>query len=846
MGNAGTAGGRSAAMDKKGRVTMNRHRYLSGVAVAGLMAMAAPAFAQEAGTAGQGAQAEVQPGDIVVTARKRQESILKVPVIETVISQEQLQQQGVKSLSDVGSLAPGLLLGEAPLEIGTQVSIRGIGTTSLDPGIDQSVSLNLDGLQLSNGMAYSVGLFDMAQVEVLKGPQALFFGKNSPAGVISIRTADPGDKFEGIFRLGHEFQANEWRGEMILSGPVSDTLGVRLAALYGHSDGYFHNHAVPAPAFGAAPTVDPDFGASKTLYLRGTVVYKPTSDFTARLKLNYTRDNIHGGAPFQLASCPDGTVNYLGIPFFAPGEDCKGDRVLNVVNLDPAAFPGVLNNGEPFTNIRQKFGTLELNWDVAPHLSLTSVTGYYKLTTDALIGGTYNGQAAAFVAAQKQFSRREATEELRLNSDYAGPLNFTLGAFYQDGKIFNDIDLLTNQALGFGTPAVLLTGTQDVKIKSVSAFGQVRYKLWPQFEVALGARYTDERRNDHGFTSFTGFAGPYVAITPPKIASKRWSPELTLTYTPTDDLTIFGSLKQGYKSGSYNLIIPLAPGQDNSFGDERARGGEIGLKARMANRQIFLNTAFYYYNYAGLQVGVNEATAGTGIPLLRTVNAGAAKVYGVDFDVTYRPLSVPGLRLNAAVNWNHARFTSFRGAPCYGGQTIAEGCNLLPTPVSATDPFPAISFTDPNVFGGAPSRYTSQDLGGLPLPRAPDWQVNLGVNYDMELGNALKLTLGTNGQYTSRLLTNLGPRADFFQDKFIKLNANVALSGNDGLWEAALIAKNLTNQYTTANCTNLNYAGANLPGVVSGAPTKGPGGSDEVHCTFDRGREITLRLTLHI
>ncbi|WP_197063561.1 TonB-dependent receptor [Novosphingobium malaysiense] len=781
-----------------------------------------------------------------MTARKRQESILNVPVVETVISQDQIQQQGVTSLTDVSSLAPGLLLGEAPLEIGTQVSIRGIGTTSLDPGIDQSVSLNLDGLQLSNGMAYSVGLFDMAQIEVLKGPQALFFGKNSPAGVISIRTADPGDTREGIVRVSHDFEAGQWRGEMILSGPLSDTLGVRVAGSYSHSDGYFRNHAVPATQFGAAPDVSREFGGGETVYLRGTVLFKPTSDLTARLKMNYTRDDVDGGAPFQLASCPDGTVNYLGIPFFAPGEDCKGDRVLNVVNLDPVAFPGVMNGGRPFTNIRQKFGTLELDYNVAPQLALTSVTGYYKLRTAAMIGGTYNGQAAAFVAAQKSFTRREITQELRLNSDYAGPLNFTLGGFYQDGKMFNDIDLLTNQALGFGTAPVLLTGTQDVRIKSASGFGQLRYKPWSRLEIAVGARYTDERRNDHALTSFTGFAGPYVAIRPPNISSKRWSPELTLTYTATDDLTIFGSLKQGYKSGSYNLIIPLVPGQDNSFGDERVRGGEIGVKARLADRQVFVNSAFYYYNYSGLQVGVNEATEGTGIPLLRTVNAGTARIYGVDFDMTYQPLPVPGLKINAAINWNHARFTSFVGAPCYGGQTIAEGCNLLPAPVSTTDPFPAISFTDPNVFGGAPSRYTSQDLTGLPLTRAPDWQVNLGASYEMAVGNGTELKFGTNGQYTSRLLTDLGPRADFYQNEFIKLNANVALEGGDGLWEAALIANNITNQYTTANCTNLNYAGANLPGVVSGAPTQGPGGSDEVHCTFDRGREITLRLTLHI
>ena len=811
-----------------------KQHFILAAAIGGLIAPAA-AHCQDAGappTAAAGApptaDAPAQPtgssddGEIIVSARKRQESILRVPVVENVITQATLERQQVVSLTDIAALTPGIVLGQAPLEVGTQVSIRGIGTTSLDPGIDQSVSLNLDGLQLSQGMAYSVGLFDMAQVEVLKGPQALFFGKNSPAGVVSIRTVDPGDKLEVIGRVSHEFVADQWRNEAIVSGPVTDTLGVRLSGLYGHTDGYFRNHAVAATQYGALQPAK-DFGRANTIYLRGTVLWKPTSDLTARLKLNYTRDRDRDGAPFQLASCPDGTVSYLGTPFFAPGEDCRGDRIVNTVRLDPGAFPGVLNDGQPFTNTKQKFSTLELDYNVAPHLALTSVTGYYKLNTAALIGGTYNGQAASFVAAQKVFSRREVTQELRLNSDYAGPLNFTIGAFYENGRMKNDIDLLTNQALGFGTPAVLLTGTHDVRIESISGFGQLRYKLSPRFEIAGGVRYTDERRSDHAFTSFTGLAGPFVPVTPPRISSRNWSPELTLTWTPDDDLTVFGSLKQGYKSGSYNLIIPITPGQDNSFGDEKVQGGEIGLKTRLADRQIYLNAATYLYKYKGLQVGVNEATAGTGIPLLRTVNAGAAKVYGVDLDATYRPSAIQGLALNAAANWNHARFTSFRGAPCYGGQTISEGCNLLPTPIAATDPFPSISFSDPAVFNGAPSRYTSQDLKGLPLTRAPDWQVNLGGTYEMPVGRGMKLTFGANGQYTSKLLTNLGPREDFYQRAFAKLNANVALAGREDRWEVSLIANNLTDKYSTANCTKPQLRGREPAGGRVGRTDQGPG-----------------------
>ena len=148
-------------------------------------------------------------GEIIVTARKRQESILNVPVVETALPQATLQRFQTQDLKDIATLVPGLTLGDSILSIGTQISIRGVGTTTFNPGIDQSVSLNIDGLQLSQGLAYSSALFDMGQVEVLKGPQSLFYGKSSPGGVISIRTADPSDRFELIARAGYEFEAQE-------------------------------------------------------------------------------------------------------------------------------------------------------------------------------------------------------------------------------------------------------------------------------------------------------------------------------------------------------------------------------------------------------------------------------------------------------------------------------------------------------------------------------------------------------------------------------------------------------------------------------------------------------------
>ena len=318
-------------------------------------------------------------GDIIVTARKQNESILKVPVVLTALGVEQIERAQIKDLTDIGKKVTGLQFGVASVESGNLVSMRGYGTNALDPGVDASVSLNLDGLQITQGMAYSVGFFDMAQVEVLKGPQALFFGKASPAGVISVRTADPGDKTEVIARAGYDFVAQESRNELILSSPLGDTLGIRIAGLYDHFGGFFKNTATPNTPTGIAlggTALPSRFGETDSYMLRGTLVWKPSSDFSARLKVNLTRDNQLGSQAGQLIDCPEGPVSN----FFSLNEDCKADRNVNIVGLNPSAFPGMVpfRGGLPAVRTWQKFGTLELNYDLSPNLSLTSLTGYYR------------------------------------------------------------------------------------------------------------------------------------------------------------------------------------------------------------------------------------------------------------------------------------------------------------------------------------------------------------------------------------------------------------------------------------------------------------------------------------
>jgi len=764
--------------------------------------------------------ASVEGADIIVTARKRQESILKVPVVMSAVSDEKLDIVHASDLTDLPKLVPGLSIGGGILSVGAQVTIRGVGTSSNDPGIDQSVSLNVDGLSLGQGLAFTSGMFDLQQIEVLKGPQALFYGKSSPGGVISMRTADPTDRLEMMVRAGYEFEGREGRGELILSGPLSDTLKARFAGMYAAGDGYFRNNAIAVPGTGALTPLSRE-PRPRNYQMRGTLLWNPSDTFSARLKVNIVRDKSVNASAFQLRNCPEGTGAVTGTAFaFAAGDDCRLNRTLHTVYMDPAAFPGIPNNGVSFLENQQRYGTLELNYEMAEGLSLTSTSAYYSLRSRSLTNTAQTTGVGATLAIWNRYKRDEFTQELRLNSDFTGPLNFTLGAFYQKGDVYIRTTTGGNPTLGLAS--LSNDGHNELNIETVSLFGQARYKILPDLELSAGARWTDEKRTQDPLNLVNGIAPP---IRTDQIRARNVSPEVTINYTPTDDLTLFASFKQGYKSGSFSIATLPRAGIPNDFGDEKVQGGELGMKARLFDRSLVLNVAAYDYRYKGLQVGASQPSI-AGTPIITTINAGRARTYGIDVDAAYRPASVDGLGLNASVNWNHGRYTQLDNATCWTGQTIALGCDRNPNPTTGL--------------------FTAQDISGLPLIRAAKWQANFGFDYEFPIGLGLTAVVANNNQYSSRYLVILGknrPNNDNFMPGFVKTDLTFALRGPENRWEIAAIGKNITDKITAANCSASNFQGGLVYGQVTGAAAPGAAGFAESGCYTERGRSVWLRLT---
>lgn len=773
--------------------------------------------------------------EVVVTARKRAESIHNVPVVVTALGQEQLEKFAINDIYNLSNRTPGLKIGTGQGTFGAQVSMRGIGTSALSASIDQSVALNIDGLQLSQGLAFNAALFDVAQIEVLKGPQGLFFGKNSPGGVISVRTADPGTEAEVIVRAGHEFDAREKRGELVLSGPVGDTLGLRLATAFTDSKGYFTNTARPSALSGGVPGgLDPKyrtFPHDEELIVRGTALWEPSDALRARLKLTHIDFDRQGeGGHPQLVNCPNGLDSFLGIPI-AVGDDCRLDDRSSIADLDPAFFPGIPNGGVPYLRREQNFATLELDDQLGTDLTLTSVTGFYDVKGDLVINAATSGTVPT-IGLEGGMAREDFTQEVRLTSDYQGRFNFMAGAYYQKSEIEDYSILPVNHGfLEYGFPPRLIDSTHTIDVEAKSLFGQVMWHATPELEFALGARWTDEARRQKTFVNaeFTtdvmfipGVNAPaWVDLDVPRLSSSNLSPEITATWRPNDDITLFGALKKGFKSGSFNTLG--ATTSDQSYDDEEIMGGEVGIKTRLLDRRLTFNAAAYYYQYDDMQVGTLENT-GTAFRF-RTINAASSEIYGVELEADYLSLSIPGLSLRAALNYNHSRFDSFTDAPCYVGQTVELGCDRNPDPGTGL--------------------FTAQDLSGRPLLRAPDWTALAGFDYEYPLASGQVLVLGATAHYSSEYEAALAMVRSTRQDAYVKTSASIALRAANNAWELALIGNNLSDRVTSGNCTVANIAnGSIFGGTIDGGAESGPAGVGQSVCWSDRGREVHLQFTL--
>jgi len=780
------------------------------------------------------AAAQTAPEEIIVTARKRDETAIAVPVTLTVVSGSELDRRAFVKFDDLSKMVPQLQIGPAGTTLqGSQIGIRGISGADNNPFADQAVSFNIDGVQVSTANINRMANLDLGQIEVLKGPQALFFGKNSPGGVISIRSADPTSAFQAKVSAGYEFYAEEWRGEGFISGPITDTLGARLAFFADTMNGWFDQGSDNSSVYTA---VDKHTPKPKEFGIRGTLKWNPNDNFNARLKVSYNHldDNgVLGSA--QLINCPRGVPQLGGA---SDPDNCRIDGQGAHAIPGPgiaAAIPGRFgSDGVPYLHLRQALISYEMNYNLNDRLALTSVSGYYYVYQNYMDNSSFAWIPASVLDSNPKFSNQKISEELRLTSNYKSLLDFMIGGYYEKARSAEDIMAF------MGAVPILAGGNYDLLSsynlhqhgESYSAFGQLIVRPLDKVEITGGGRYSYERKQLTSVMAALGLPGaprprsviPETPTSPHKASWHDFSPEFTVSYRPSSDLTVFASYKRGFLSGGFNSGATNFA-SDLRYGEQVIKGFEGGVKAALLNGDLRTNLSLYRYVVTGLQItSSTTTTAGT---VQTVLNAGKTTLKGVEYDADYKtPLQ--GVSVHGAVGYNDAKYNVFSGG-CYSGQTQEAGCNFG-------------GFTSTAIGGQNYTTYALQNLAGRQLLRAPAWSGSAGAAFQHDIGSELQFGLNVDVNFSSSYYTNVTEPAASQQKSWQILDAKVHIGAQNDRWELAVIGDNLTNKfYVPVRSNDVPFTGTG-----TGRAANDPRGAflADTQASVNRGRSVMLRLSV--
>ncbi len=707
--------------------------------------------------------------EVVVTARKRDETLESAPVAIRALSGRELNDYNITKIEDMATLAGGGVI-IADSGVSPTMSIRGVSSDATNAGFDQSVGLVIDGVFYDRSRWTSQGFFDAAQVEILKGPQALYFGKSTVAGALVLTTNDPTPEFEGSITGGYEVEAEQWYTEGFVSGPVTDTLGARLALRYSDSQGWLENQS---PTDSGA-----DFAAEEEFMGRLTLQWDPSDSFSANFKIQAVEQETDGPATRgQLYNCrgpsPAGTT-ITGIPadlaltngaFFPIADDCKLNDKITVYPGPPG-----LGFGEPQGDFESVMTSLSMDWEIG-NWTVTSVTGWNDYTLKDETG--YVAAQGNITADQKE-TNESFSQEIRALSNFSGPLNFLAGINYQDTEFqfrnASQIILAIPDTRNGRAASQDHIATQDAR--SVSAFGEVVWDITDQLTLSAGARYTDEEKDaeydlffvNEWFEIIFGFPFwlPEGTLIEDDFSDDNVSPQVTLEWNPSEGMHFFASYREGFLPGGFSLGATPQAGltlEDFQFDSEEVEGFEVGFKTRMLDDSLSLDVVAYDYEFTNLQVNLYVPETASFV----VGNAGEALTKGVEANLRWQANSY--LQLSAFATYNDGEYANYR-SQCYTLQTAAQGCD------------PATN---------------TQDLDGKSLPRSPEYTFGVGGYLMYPVGDlvfSLRSDIFWSDDY--QLETTNSPF--LVQDSYTRIDASAAVETADGRWRFALIGRNLTDE----------------------------------------------------
>jgi len=761
--------------------------------------------------------------EITVTARQQSETLQDVPVTIAAMTEADLDRYNITNLVDAAKMVPNMLIAPGGSGNGSNLRLRGVGSSSISAAFDQSVAINIDGVVVNRGRFIHNSYLDMGQLEILKGPQSLYFGKSATAGVVSITTNDPGDEFEFQLSAGVETEHEGVTTEMIISGPLSDSLGARLAIGHTENDELIENYAFDNNPDAATVGANEWFG-DESLNARLTLVWDAADNFTVKMKYNYSEYESDGGIMWSESLCPDGASQPTGIPsagapfrVFQAVDDCKLNGNNYRLFLNPglrAGLPQGFDDGEQGLEQETEMLSFEADWDINAELSLKSITAWVDLDHWELddysggatvFGGLHNNQYEAF------------SQEFQLASSYDGAWNFQAGLFYQDvEQVFDAYQYAFNLAVMpniFGDPTTVvgpdpITGNEydynkkhSTDTEVFSGFLSLTWDINDRTELTFGARYTEEEKEGiieipyiHAFAAFFGFTAPPL-IDGLEFDDDNISPEVALSYDLTDNVTVFGAYKEGFKSGGIDnsalptaSLNPIAPGFNGYdfliYQSEEAEGGELGFKGNFLDNSMRLNGTAFFYEYSDLQVQLFDSTN----IQFSTFNASAMETSGIEFDMLWQT-DIEGLSVRGALAFTNTEYTD--------------------------------DFFNAN----------GENLDGEDLRNNAEVTGFIGTTYDFSVSDNWRMSLSADARYSDDygLTDTLNP---ITQDNFWLLDAAISLYSSDDRHEFSVIGRNLADEY-------YGVSGQSIPGRIAADPSSANNLDNGINTPL--GRTLTLR-----
>ena len=808
------------------KLTIRTRAVLLGSAAA-LLAVASPAAAQEAtpAPAPDESSAEPEPGqanaqttdesatgsdtEIVVTARRREETLQDVPIAVTAYSGEQLNRQGALDITDIGDTTPNVTL-ETSRGTNTTLTafIRGVGQQDPVAGFEQGVGIYIDDVYLNRPQGALLDIYDVERIEVLRGPQGTLYGRNTIGGAVKYVTRRLGDDPRMTLRanLGTYQQA-----DLVVSASVPVARGLAVGGAFAR---------LSRGGFGDNLTTGEE-NYNRDLYAtRGTVEFEPNDTIFFRLSGDYTWDNSNPRGGHRLI--PDQLA-----PFEFPVLDDEFDS------------RGGLEDPEQ----RVKGGGLALHGEIglADGLKLRSITAYRRDKSSTPID--FDALPAADVDVPAIYRNKQFSQEVQLLVD-RGPLSGLVGAYYLKANANNIFDVILATTAPAILPGLTASTFGDVDTKTWAVFADFSYDITDQLSVSVGGRYTNDKREatvirrnllfgaspELGGSPVNGIFNPVTNPTGRQLGLltsdfqgeetfKEFTPRASISFEPDANNTFYASFAKGFKGGGFDPrgLSTAAPDLNGNgareadeifdyflFEPEKVTSYELGYKASLFDRRLRLAVAGFYANYKDVQVPGSVGAVINGVPTFVgvTTNAGRANFKGLEFEGTaalLRDFAGPGSRLNfsGTLGYLKARYKEFITQVAFFDE---EG---NPAPTSPGQPIDVADFRR--------------------IQNTPKWTTSGTVDFSVPVG-AGELSGNATASYRSKTFQFETPSPYLDQPGYTLFDANLIYNFPGDRVRLGLHGKNLTDKrYITSGYQFLTVNPVTGQPILSGAPLL-PGG----------------------